>query len=84
MHRRNFARLSGIIVDECLHGAFLDAGELKRIVKFLKAGGESIGRQTYQTEQAQAQAARDNRQYLDTDDLQIAQIAVAIVDGMLS
>lgn len=40
MHRRNFARISGVVVDECrLHGTFFDAGELEDVVDFIRSGG---------------------------------------------
>jgi Zn-finger nucleic acid-binding protein len=40
MNRVNFGRLSGTVVDVCKgHGTFLDAGELHRIVEFIRSGG---------------------------------------------
>jgi Zn-finger nucleic acid-binding protein len=40
MHRVNFARCSGVIVDVCKpHGTWFDANELHRIVHFIRAGG---------------------------------------------
>lgn len=40
MSRVNFGRVSGVIVDVCRpHGAWLDAGELAAIRRFLRAGG---------------------------------------------
>ncbi len=40
MNRRNFARISGVIIDECgMHGVWLDAGELERIRHFIADGG---------------------------------------------
>jgi Zn-finger nucleic acid-binding protein len=40
MNRVNFGRLSGAVIDVCRgHGAFLDAGELHRIVAFIQDGG---------------------------------------------
>jgi len=40
MHRLNFARCSGVIVDVCrAHGTWFDANELHRIVHFVRAGG---------------------------------------------
>ena len=40
MNRVNVARVSGVIVDLCRgHGAWLDAGELARLVAFLDGGG---------------------------------------------
>ncbi len=40
MNRRQFARVSGVIIDVCRpHGAWLDRGELGAIRRFLRAGG---------------------------------------------
>jgi Zn-finger nucleic acid-binding protein len=44
MHRRNFRRSSGVIVDVCHdHGTWLDADELERIAGFLVSGGAAAG-----------------------------------------
>jgi Zn-finger nucleic acid-binding protein len=40
MHRQNFARVSGVIVDTCKgHGVWFNEGELRRIVEFIRDGG---------------------------------------------
>lgn len=40
MNRKNFRRISGIIIDECSkHGIWLDAGELEKIRHFIADGG---------------------------------------------
>ncbi|MFQ5848709.1 MAG: zf-TFIIB domain-containing protein [Candidatus Methylomirabilales bacterium] len=40
MNRKNFARISGVIIDECRsHGVWLDAGELEKIRHFIADGG---------------------------------------------
>jgi Zn-finger nucleic acid-binding protein len=40
MARRNFHRISGVVIDRCPeHGAWLDADELQRIGAFVGAGG---------------------------------------------
>lgn len=40
MNRKNFARISGVIIDECkVHGVWLDGGELERIRNFIADGG---------------------------------------------
>ncbi len=45
MHRRNFARASGVIVDECKdHGVWLDCDELGKIAAFVASGGLSYAR----------------------------------------
>jgi hypothetical protein len=46
MHRVNFGRLSGTVIDVCKgHGALLDAGELHAIVTFIQGGGLGRARQ---------------------------------------
>ncbi len=40
MNRKNFARISGVIIDECSsHGIWLDSGELEKIRHFIADGG---------------------------------------------
>jgi Zn-finger nucleic acid-binding protein len=40
MNRKNFARVSGVLIDECgRHGVWLDAGELDSIRRFVADGG---------------------------------------------
>ena len=40
MNRKNFAKISGVIIDECgNHGVWLDAGELDKIRHFIADGG---------------------------------------------
>jgi len=40
MHRRNFGRVSGIVVDTCRgHGVWLDHAELEGVLRFVEAGG---------------------------------------------
>lgn len=43
MNRRNFAWISGIIVDECPScGTYFDAGELEGVIAFVRAGGLAL------------------------------------------
>lgn len=63
MHRLNFARCSGIIVDVCRpHGTWFDTHELRRIVHFIRAGGLDVSRAREKRELAEErrllQAAR--------------------------
>lgn len=45
MARRNYGRLSGVIVDQCReHGAFFDAGELAQVLAFVRSGGLVVDR----------------------------------------
>lgn len=40
MNRQNYARVSGVVVDECrAHGTWFDAEELHRVLDFIRAGG---------------------------------------------
>jgi len=40
MNRKNFGRISGVLIDECSkHGVWLDAGELAKIQHFIADGG---------------------------------------------
>jgi Zn-finger nucleic acid-binding protein len=42
MHRMNFGRKSGIILDSCRpHGLWFDANELDAVVRWIRSGGES-------------------------------------------
>ena len=45
MNRKNFARISGVIIDECgSHGLWLDPGELEKIRHFIADGGLEASR----------------------------------------
>jgi Zn-finger nucleic acid-binding protein len=60
MHRRNFGGTSGIIIDVCsLHGSLFDAGELPRVLDFVRRGGLARAQQR-ELEQAK-EAARSQR-----------------------
>ncbi|MEA2073399.1 MAG: zf-TFIIB domain-containing protein [Campylobacterota bacterium] len=40
MHRKNFMKRSGVITDVCFeHGVWLDSGELRHIMEWIKVGG---------------------------------------------
>ncbi len=46
MHRKNFARCSGVIVDVCTaHGIWFDRDELSQIMDFIRLGGMEKARQ---------------------------------------
>lgn len=46
MQRKNFARVSGVIVDQCrAHGSFFDAGELEDVLAFVRSGGLRLAAQ---------------------------------------
>ena len=45
MHRVNFAKCSGIILDVCKgHGTWFDRDELQHIVEFIRTGGLDVSR----------------------------------------
>ena len=53
MARKNFGRVSGIVLDECpAHGTFFDAGELADVVAFVKSGGLALSAKHEAREQA--------------------------------
>lgn len=53
MNRVNFGNRSGVVVDRCRdHGVFLDAGELRQLIDWRKAGGQCLH------DKAKEQAAR--------------------------
>jgi Zn-finger nucleic acid-binding protein len=46
MNRVNYGKSSGVIADRCRnHGVYLDAGELRRIVAWVRAGGRLAAEQ---------------------------------------
>lgn len=54
MHRVNFARCSGVIVDVCRsHGTWFDVNELHRIVHFIREGGMTRSREKERSELAE-------------------------------
>lgn len=62
MNRRNFARVSGVVVDECReHGTFFDAGELEDVLAFVRSGGLLLARRR-ETEQLDREARRAEAQ----------------------
>ena len=67
MHRRNFGRRSGVILDLCgEHGAWFDSDELARIVEWLRAGGlEAARRRDAEEEREMARARRLGRELED-------------------
>jgi Zn-finger nucleic acid-binding protein len=57
MLRRNFGRISGVIVDVCsVHGIWFDVGEVPRILGFIAQGGIRLG-EAIQAEEQRARAS---------------------------
>lgn len=58
MHRVNFGARSGVIVDRCKeHGVWLDGGELRSLLEWMKAGGKLL-QQEKEEEQKKAEIAK--------------------------
>lgn len=69
MNRVNFGKRSGVITDRCGdHGTWLDAGELKRLVEWMDAGG-SLAHAEFMQEINQQKARRDRREQAKFDRL---------------
>ncbi|MBU1172741.1 MAG: zf-TFIIB domain-containing protein [Proteobacteria bacterium] len=59
MNRVNFGTRSGVIIDRCPeHGMWLDGGELRHLLEWVKAGGELLSKQ--KNEQLKKEKARQN------------------------
>jgi Zn-finger nucleic acid-binding protein len=58
MNRKNFGRSSGVIVDICSrHGVWFDAGELPRVIDFVRSGGLARAQRAELEEQQNARRA---------------------------
>ena len=65
MNRRQFAHGANVVIDGCKgHGTFFDAGELRKVVDFMKSGGLAKAAEFERQRQAvmQRDAARDRAQ----------------------
>jgi Zn-finger nucleic acid-binding protein len=69
MHRRNFGRKSGIIIDSCkAHGIWFDAHELAGILRWVQKGGELAAQQMAEEEAREAEKrARSKKVSLPPD-----------------
>ncbi len=66
MHRKNFGRVSGIILDQCpKHGIFLDAGELPDVLAFVKSGGLALRDEVEKREKAWEDGQRKRIRQID-------------------
>ena len=53
MHRRNYGRRSGVIIDICKdHGIWFDAEELPRILDWVRSGGQAKAEEEHAAQQA--------------------------------
>lgn len=81
MHRRNFARYSGIIVDECRAcGTYFDAGELDGVFAFVRSGGLSLSEQRDAEEGRRDRATRTAAAMSSTTSMQLSNPAQAELD----
>ena len=62
MNRKNFKRISGVMVDVChAHGVFLDGGEFEAIIEFFARGGKKKA----QLREHDEQRARESRELME-------------------
>lgn len=61
MNRRNFAGVSGVIIDTCREcGVWLDNQELNRIIRFIEAGGMERAREVEARNREHSEKMREN------------------------
>lgn len=59
MHRTNFGKTSGVIVDRCApHGMWFDAGELDGVLEWIRRGGERRAQEQLEEEERARAATR--------------------------
>jgi Zn-finger nucleic acid-binding protein len=70
MNRVNFGTRSGVIIDVCHdHGVFLDAGELRQLMEWRKAGGQYLHEQTkVEFSKLQEKKEQEKRRQLQLED----------------
>ena len=92
MHRVNFAKCSGIIVDVCKgHGTWFDRDELQHIVEFIRTGGLDLARQKEKSElesarrrlEAARSAPQTDRQYGGRRDWDFNESDLVLIAGSL-
>jgi len=70
MHRRNFGRKSGIIVDSChSHGVWFDAHELDGIIRWIRSGGEVAVERLQEQEKREAERQVQLKRQLEPADM---------------
>jgi Zn-finger nucleic acid-binding protein len=92
MHRVNFAKCSGIIVDVCKgHGTWFDRDELQHIVEFIRTGGLDLSREKEKAEleaarrrlEAARSAPQMDRQYERGSDYSFGEADLLVIAGSL-
>ncbi len=82
MHRKNFGRVSGIILDQCpKHGVFLDAGELPDVLEFVKSGGLALRDEMEQREKAWEAGQRKRMREMDAQTHRSAGVTSGTAEG---
>ena len=60
MHRRNFGRKSGVIVDQCrAHGFWFDARELEAVLSWIRDGGDRVADRQREEETREAKRRQE-------------------------
>jgi len=63
MNRINFGARSGVVIDQCKeHGVWLDAGELRQLSEWMKAGGKLLDKERAAEREKEAMLAEKKRQ----------------------
>lgn len=89
MHRRNYGRRSGVIVDTCRqHGLWFDQGELEAVITWIRGGGlDRAERHQRLLEEEEERARRIRGRFEDRGDLVVTSVdrspGGALLDGIL-
>lgn len=63
MNRINFGARSGVVIDRCKeHGVWLDAGELRQLSEWMKAGGRLLDKEREEERKKEARLEEKRRQ----------------------
>jgi Zn-finger nucleic acid-binding protein len=63
MNRVNFGVRSGVVVDRCGdHGVWLDAGEMRQLMEWAKAGGRMLHQQVMERRREEEKRRQERRQ----------------------
>jgi len=77
MNRKNFMQKSGVITDVCVeHGIWLDSGELRHIMEWIKLGGAKKTKQDYAQKKQKSKIYKDfsNKNNSDNEKIDIFEI----------
>jgi len=78
MQRKNYLKRSGVIVDRCVnHGIWLDSGELKQIMEFIRLGGESLSQEDERTskkfkERVSKKESKESREFINEGNMSVS------------